>query len=80
MTRQLRRWLMVCGLAGLTASAASAYVQCRMLQDPSYEAFCRVNSVVDCGAALGRRTLEAAPWTERCEACEALLSEQGPAE
>jgi RNA polymerase-binding transcription factor DksA len=35
---------------------------------------------LDCGEALGRPTLEAAPWTERCEACEALLSEQGPAE
>ncbi len=51
MTSATRRWLCAFALLGLGASATSAYVHYRLLDDAGYLSFCDVSSTVNCTQA-----------------------------
>lgn len=55
MTRHMRRWVFAFILVGMAASAASLYVQSRMVGDPSYASFCNVGQVLNCDVAYQSR-------------------------
>jgi uncharacterized membrane protein/protein-disulfide isomerase len=48
MSKTSARLALVCALAGLAASGASAYVHYHLLRDPSYLSFCDVSATVSC--------------------------------
>lgn len=48
MKNKIRAWLTVFCALGLIASAASAYVHYRLLQDSSYTSFCDISESVNC--------------------------------
>jgi uncharacterized membrane protein/protein-disulfide isomerase len=48
-------WLLVLCLAGLTASAMSAFVHYRLLADPTYASFCDINETWNCATVYESR-------------------------
>jgi uncharacterized membrane protein/protein-disulfide isomerase len=48
MTPRQRALVLVFGLTGLGASAASTYVHYRLLSDPGYTSFCDISATVNC--------------------------------
>ena len=55
MTRRVQAWIVLLAAAGLLASAGSAYVHARLLQDPGYTSFCDVNATVSCAQVYQSR-------------------------
>jgi uncharacterized membrane protein/predicted DsbA family dithiol-disulfide isomerase len=48
MTGRSRIWLLACGLVGLGASTAAAYIHYRILFDPRYVSVCDINATFNC--------------------------------